>query len=82
MPRRCERPLHLGDYLPWQQMAFARKNTSVTYIRIGTYLAVYGPMVFPCPVSNTPRYVQKSAVRTGVYRSEYSTFHAVCVMPS
>ncbi len=77
MPRRCERPLHLGGYLPWQQTAVARKNTSVTYIRIGTYLAVYGPMVFPCPVSNTPRFVRKSAVCTGVYWSVYSSFHAV-----
>ncbi len=31
-------PLHLGDYLPLQQMAVARKNTSVTYIWIGMYL--------------------------------------------
>lgn len=28
------------DYLPWQQMATAWKNTSITYIRIGIYLAL------------------------------------------
>ncbi len=79
MGQRCEHPLHLGDYSPWQQMAVARKNTSVTYIRIGTDLEVYGPMVFPCRVSNTPRFVRNSVVCTGVYWSVYSSFHAVLI---
>ncbi len=39
-------PLHLGDYLPLQQMAVARKNTSVTYIWIGMYGKYTDPWYF------------------------------------
>ncbi len=73
MGQRCEHPLHLGEYLPWQQMAVAWKNTPVTYIRTGTYLAVYRPGL----VSNTPGFVRKSVVCTGVHWSVYISFHTV-----
>ncbi len=44
--QRCEHPLPLGDYLPLQQMAVARKNTSVTYIWIGMYGKYTDPWYF------------------------------------
>ncbi len=79
MPRRCERSLHLGDYLPWQQMAVAQKNTSVTYSisELGHIWQYTDPWYFHVWVSYTPRFVQKSVVCTGVYWRIYSSYHAV-----
>ncbi len=86
MRQRCEHTLHLGVYLPWQQMVVAQKNMSVTYIRIGTYLEVYRPMVFPCRVSNTARFfffilwhVQEF---TGPYTALFMQFVSVHVLRS
>lgn len=69
MPQRCECPLYLGDYLPWQQMAVARKKK---YIRIGTYRNSWYFDVWSVILPDLSENLRSVQEYTGPYTAQYA----------